>query len=419
MRHMPLAPSGPPSASTWFGRRSPRASGSPLRLCHVTATLAGGGLEERIARITRALDPLQFQTSWVGLGPAENNLPSRVGGLARIVSVPRARPGVEANLVLRLAARLAPLEPDVVHVHNWSASLYGILAARLAGAKVVIYGEGGRDDPGAPSPRRRALMRGLAPHVDHFTSVCDFLGAELRRDWNVPAQRVSTVRTGVDRPPMALDRAALRARFGLRPDAQVVVVSAGRFRAVKQLEALVTRFAKLAPHHPRAVLLLLGDALERRRALMAAAGGPAPWLCMPGHQPDVACLLPGCDIAVNASTFEGASNGVLEAMAAGLPVVATAVGGTPELVIDGWTGRLIPPTPGPEWEVALRTLLNDPDLARAWGQAGQARALTEFSNAQMVSAYADLYQSLRHRTVPSVLPRGLWDCAKSAVALAG
>jgi len=398
--------------------RTDGARGGRIRLCQITATLAGGGLEERVARLTRALDPSRFDVTWVGLAPPENDLPSRVEGRANIVSVPRRGRGVEMQLILRLATHLARLRPDVVHVHNWSASLYGIMAARLAGAKVVLYGEGGRDDPGLPSPRRRALMRALAPYVDHFTAVCDFLGRELHRDWHVPASHVTTLRTGVDAAPTPISREALRQRFQLPPDARVVVASAGRFRAVKQLDALVASFARVQPSFPDATLLLLGDPLQTGAALEAAEGSAHPWLRLGGHQTHVADLLPACDLAVNSSRFEGASNGVLESMAAGLGVLATAVGGTPELVTDDVTGRLLPPTPGPAWDEALAAALADPERTRRWGQAGQARARSLFSTAQMVSAYTNLYEASAAWSPPVFSTRAMLGCARGALALA-
>jgi glycosyltransferase involved in cell wall biosynthesis len=402
-----------PRAASSAARR-----GGRIRLCHVTATLAGGGLEERIARITRAMDPGKFEVTWVGLGRPENDLPNRVGGRTRVISVPKRKSGVEPQLVLRLAAQLARIRPDVVHVHNWSASLYGIVAARLAGTPVVLYGEGGRDDPRGPSKRRRAVMRALAPHVDHFTSVCDFLGGELRRDWNVPAAAVTTLRTGVDAPAHPVSREALRQRFHLPASARIAVVSAGRFRAVKQLDALVAAFARIAPRFPDAALLLLGDPLGTGAALEAAAGREHPWLRVGGHQQDVTALLPACDLALNTSRFEGASNGVLEAMAAGLPVLATAVGGTPELVQDGVTGRLLPADPGPAWEEALAAAFGDPERTAHWGRAGQARAQTQFSGTQMVNAYASLYEAAAEWVPPGFLPRAFLGCARSALAIA-
>src|SRR5258708_33656279 len=154
--------------------------GLQLHVCQFTLSLSAGGAEERIASVMASLARREFDLTWFGFGDVQHHITDRAGPGVRVVPFARdPSRGVESRLILRIARELRRIAPDVLHTHNWSTSIYGITAARLAGIPAVIYGEGGRDRPEGPSRRRRALMRALAPHVDQYTAVCGFLGREL------------------------------------------------------------------------------------------------------------------------------------------------------------------------------------------------------------------------------------------------
>jgi glycosyltransferase involved in cell wall biosynthesis len=375
------------------------AAARKIRLVEFTPSLAGGGAEERIARVLASLDRDRFDLTWIGFGDVQHNLSERGGDGVRFVTFARdPTRGIEARLILEIAQELSRLAPDIVHVHNWSTSLYGISAARLAGVPSVLYGEGGRDSPEPPSPRRRALMRALAPHVDRFTAVCEFLGREVAEHWAAPDDRISVIPTGVDlaRIDAAPSRKEARERLGLPSDALVVGAVAGRFRQVKRLPHLIDAVGALAEELPSVHLVLVGDPLDDGAAYRAhaEARGLTGRFHLTGHIAYAATVLRAFDVMVNCSVFEGSSNAILEAMGSGLAVVATGVGGTMELIEHRVRGLIIPPEDVPRLSRAIRAFLRDEGLRRSCGERARAFIRERYSQERMASAYRSLYLEL-------------------------
>lgn len=393
-----------------------------IRVCQLTPTLHSGGVEERISRVIAALDRNEFAPSWIGFEPTNPALVARAGPGVTSATFVKQRgpfPRVGPPLLARMTAALVRLAPDVVHVHNWSTSVFGVLAARLARVPRVIYGNGGRASMDRPPPRQVAVMRALAPHVDELTTVCDFLAREMVEEWAFDPRRVTVIRTGVDldRIARSRDRAAVRARFGI-PDGALVIGALGMIRPVKCVESLIDAAALLAPGDPPFHLALVGNAhgvsaddLQAR----ARAAGLEGRFHLPGRVEDTASAIHLFDVFVNASRFEGSSNAIIEAMAAGLPIVATSVGGTPELVVHGETGLLVPPERPPELAAALRALIADPALRARLGEAALARARADHGEAAMNRAYADLYRRVV-ATPRAAAPRRAFDTAKAVAA---
>jgi glycosyltransferase involved in cell wall biosynthesis len=211
----------------------------------------------------------------------------------------------------------------------------------------------------------------------------------------LPSQRVTVIRNGIDpgsRPSPAA-RWAARSSLGLAPDA-LVVATAGRLDPVKDLPALVDALAILRLAEPAARLVIIGDGPERARLEQQAATlGVTPALCFTGYRSDVRQLLAAADVYANSSIHEGVSLTILEAMATGLPVVATRVGGTPEVVLEPETGVLVPARSPTALASALATLLHTPGRRRAMGDAARARVKSHFSIDAMVTRYLEAYRS--------------------------
>lgn len=191
--------------------------------------------------------------------------------------------------------------------------------------------------------------------------------------------------------PSAADRARARQALGADDDT-ILLGTAARLDPVKDLGSLVAAVARLRGAHPGARLAILGEGPERaslEREIAARRLGAAVRLF--GHRGDVRELLPGFDVYVNSSTYEGVSLTILEAMAAALPVVATAVGGNPEVVEDGRTGLLVPARDDARLADALGALLADPARRRSLGEAGRTRAEERFAFERMMSMYLEAY----------------------------
>ena len=297
---------------------------------------------------------------------------------------------------MRLARTLRRLRPDVVHSRNWGA-LDAVLAARLVRVPVVIHGEHGREvaDPAGLNPRRNRIRRALSPLVDRFVTVSHDLERWLVHTVGIAGRKVVTIHNGVDtdrftdegRCPVG------RAALGVADDA-LVIGTVGRLDPVKDQQGLLDAFAAL-PRPDRGVLVVVGDG-PCRDALAARAAEPdlAGRVRLLGERADVATALSGFDVFALPSIAEGISNTILEAMACGLPVVATRTGGNPELVVEGVTGALVPVGDRGALARALGAYADDAHLRGLHGKAGRARAVEQFSLARMTRRHRELYAAL-------------------------
>jgi glycosyltransferase involved in cell wall biosynthesis len=210
-----------------------------------------------------------------------------------------------------------------------------------------------------------------------------------------PESRVRVVRNGIDPgpPPAPELRKQARARLGL-PEDEFVIGAVGRLAMVKDFGALIAAFGLLRSMPGRARLIIVGDGPERAALVsQARAANVSRAVLFTGHQHDAPALMPAFDVFVNSSIYEGVSLTILEAMAAGVPVLATAVGGTPEIVQDGVNGRLIPSRGIREMASAIAALARDPELRARLGAAGRSRVLRSFHIDRMVHTYAGMYAS--------------------------
>ncbi|MEB3329557.1 MAG: glycosyltransferase family 4 protein [Candidatus Sericytochromatia bacterium] len=326
-------------------------------------------------------------------------LPALAAAGIRCHPIPISRRLLDAGHVLTLARlwRLMRAERfDLVHVHTPIAAALGRVAARLAGVPRVAYTAHGFyfHDEMAPGPRRLhiALERALGRLTDAMIAVSGEDAATAVQLGILPAARVTHVPNGIDpgrfgQAPGA-ELAAWRARLGLPPDA-LVVGTMGRLVREKGFGELFEAIARLAPHHPRLHLLVVGDALASDRdpfkeALLARVDAPplAGRVHLTGFTDAVPTVLALMDVFALPSYREGLPVSILEAMATGLPVVATDIRGCREEVVAGETGLLVPTRDAARLAEALEQLLGDPDLRARMGAAGRARVAALFDERQ-------------------------------------
>jgi glycosyltransferase involved in cell wall biosynthesis len=279
---------------------------------------------------------------------------------------------------------------DVVHAHNFGRFLYAGPAARLARVPVALYTEHSRTQP-----HERVLwlaQRRVSRLAQKVAAVSDNVRDHLVQVQGLPADRVVTILNGIDldayRLPPA-ERAAARAELGLPPEA-VVAGTVARLVPVKNQAMLLRAAARV----PGLWLALAGDG-ELRTDLEQLAGelGIADRVRFLGLRRDVPRVLAALDVFVMTSESEGLPIAMIEAMAAGLPVVATEVGGIPELVADGVSGRLVPANDHEAAAAALAALASDPAQRHAFGRAGCDAAGGKYSISAMVRAYTAIYEA--------------------------
>jgi len=360
---------------------------------HVLHTLETGGTENGVVNLVNTLNS-GFTHSVITMstiGRMAERLPSDVARHAL-----GKRPGLDLRTTARLVVLLRRLRPDVVHSRNW-ATFDAILAARIARVPTVIHGEHGREiaDPRGLNRRRNAARRVCAPLVSRFVAVSDDLRRWLIETVGIAANKVETIHNGVDAERFTEHgREAARRALGLAGEA-VVIGTVGRLDPVKHHSGLIDAFALISDPRRQLALLIVGDG-PCRAELQRRAGRPdvAGRVHLLGDRADIPMVLKALDVFALPSVAEGISNTVLEAMATGLPVVATRVGGNPELVEDGVTGALVGVGDCRALAFALHRYVSDPHLAALHGKAGRHRVLEQFTLDGMAGRYRDLYVSL-------------------------
>jgi L-malate glycosyltransferase len=359
---------------------------------HVVLSLSPGGTERLVVDMVRGLRQrhrtavccLDEAGSW---GEALRAEGTRVDVLSR-------RPGFHPGLAKRIAAIADAQDATVLHCHQYTPFVYGCLARVFSPKLRVIFTEHGRVHDGPPSRKRRTANKVLSRLPDRVFAVSEDLRDHLVAE-GFPAEAIEVVLNGIDvtvaRGEAA--RSAARAVLALAVD-EFAVGSVGRLDPVKDIPTLLAAYERFAATHRRTRLFVVGDGPERS-ALQQLAGTMEARIEFLGHRPDVQRLMPGFDVLVNSSVFEGVSLTLLEAMAAERPILATRVGGTPQVVVDDVTGLLVPARDPVALAAGLDAIATRPWASYAMGIAGRKRVLDQFSLARMMETYSAVYTDLQ------------------------
>ena len=379
----------------------PVSSADAPLIVHIIYRLDVGGLENGLVNLINHLPADRFRHAIVCITDY-SEFRSRIQRDDVEVYALHKRDGHDPGMFLRLRRLLRQLRPAIVHTRNLAALECQPLVW-LCGVPARVHGEHGWDsfDPHGMNRRYRWLRRIVGVFVQRFVPLSRELEAYLVATVGISPAKVTRIYNGVDTLrffPRKEERCGFSFAAGI-PDDAMIVGAVGRMHGVKDQITLVRAFIAARKDSEdarrRLRLVLVGDGPLRAQALelLADAGAmDAAWL--PGARDDVPEILRSLDVYVLPSTAEGISNTILEAMASGLPVVATRVGGNPELVIDGETGRLVPAADPARMASALLDYLQAPQLARQQGLAGRQRVETDFSLAHMVGCYGELYAQM-------------------------
>lgn len=376
---------------------NPRPQSGPsarrdIRVAHVVHTLDVGGLENGLVNIVNdRADGIRHSIICLArIGRLRSRLASDID-----VFELGKRPGHDVRAFARLVRLFRQLRADVVHSRNWP-TVDAVFAARLAGVPIVVHGEHGydNDDPEGRNRWKRRVRRVCGVLIDRFVVVSDDLHRWLTSRVGIPERKVVKIANGVDIHRFAPgDGAAVRRELHV-PDDAFVVGTVGRLEAVKNQTSLVQAFATLAATRPEMFLVIAGEG-RRRSALedLARQTNIATRIRFLGERTDVPRVLQAMDVFVLPSVAEGMSNTLLEAMASGLPIVATRVGGSVEVVADGVNGLLV--ESGSEaLAAAILRYVSEQSVRRQHGIASRRRVANLFSLGRMRSAYDGLYRQL-------------------------
>ena len=380
-------------------------SATPL-VVHVIYRLDVGGLETLLIECINRMPSERYRHAIICLTTSS--------AFAKKISAPNVAvyelhkaPGLSLATHTDFYKLIRRLKPAIVHTYNLAAIEYHLMAA-LAGVPVRIHAEHGRDaaDPHGKNRKHNLLRRLISPLLHKFIPVSVDLQNWLQHVVGIPARKLQLVPNGVDTDQFsAPDQDGTAPSPFPFPSDSIVLGTVGRLQAVKDHQCMVTAFAQLRKRSPdlshRLRLVIIGDGpcnAALHQQVRALGLQDVVWL--PGSRDDIALLMRHLSVFVMSSIAEGTPMTILEAMASGLPVVATQVGGIPEVVQPNHSGMLVPAQDPQALANAMAIYCTQPALARQHGAQGRAQVEAHFSIKTTVAAYLALYDNLLHPTNP-------------------
>ena len=370
-------------------------------IAHVLFRLGTGGLENGVVNLINTMPDDNYRHAVICMTDY-TDFRNRIKKDAVQVYCLNKKPGQDFAVYVRLWRLLREIKPDILHTRNLSA-LEAQLSGLLAGIKHRIHGEHGRDldDVDGTNPRYVMLRRLFRPIVQRYVPMSKDLENWLIKQINVPAQKITQVYNGVDlsRFKLSDDKPIALLPPDFRSKDLMLIGTVGRLDPVKDQITLVQAFIHLLKLDPAAKnkvrLIVVGaGALQPQLQALSRDAGVDDLIWFAGERQDVADIMQTLDLFVLPSINEGISNTILEAMATALPVIATDVGGNPELVINDRTGYLVPKQDPAAMAAAFKHYLDNPALLAIHGQAGRARCVSTFSLNRMISDYVTIYDNL-------------------------
>ena len=380
-----------------------------IRVLRLIARLNVGGPAIHVTALTSGLDPARYDsrlaTGLPGRHEGDMSYLSEAAGVAPVLLPEMGRevaPLADLATLARLVRLMRQFRPHIVHTHTAKAGAVGRMAARLSGVPVVVHTFHGHVFhayfgrlQSRLAVRTERMLAGLS---DRLITLSERLRREIAGFGVAPSEKIEVIPLGFDLAPFAPEagwrRGQLRAELGLAPD-DWLIGSVGRLVPVKNHALLLQAAQALRQAGRRAHFVIVGDG-ELRPSLEAQARalGLEQAVSFTGWRRDLPPVYADLDVLVNTSRNEGTPVAVIEAMAAGVPVIATAVGGVPDVVADGATGTLVPEGDAEALARALAERLDQPEAARRMAEAARVEVLQRYSMKQLLCNVDGLYQRL-------------------------
>ena len=365
--------------------------GPSLHVILLSEGLAARGYETRLV----VGEESPREGNFLDLAAAKGVRVEKLAALGREI-----RPASDVAVIWRLVRLIRSFQPQIVHTHTAKAGFVGRVAAWLAGVPVVVHTFHGHVLHGYFGPAKTALIRllerGASRISDALVAVSDRVKRDLVTHGIAPAERIRVIPLGLDLAPLgrSLPRGALRAEVSVA-DAAPFVGLVGRLVPIKDVPTFLHAAARVAEHRPDIRFAVVGDGEERPRVEAAIERlGLRECVTLFGWKRDMRDVLGDLDVVVNCSLNEGTPVALIEALAAGRPVVATRVGGTPDLLAGGAHGLLVPPRDPDALAAAILEVLGRPDEARERTRVGQRHVLATHSVGRLLDDVDALYREL-------------------------
>lgn len=377
---------------------------SPPLIVHVIFHLGVGGLENGLVNLINHMPVERYRHAIICLKGYSAFHKRLNRSDIEIISLNK-REGKDLSIYGKLYREFKRLEPDIVHTRNLTA-IEAQLVAAIAGVKGRVHGEHGRDifDLEGKNKKYNLLRKTIRPFIHHFTAVSKDLENWLINTVGASREKVHQIYNGVEHHRFHADNNIPINLFpsGFFDHQPFVIGSVGRMAAVKDFPTLVRAFVSLQKNNKQfnkrpLRLVMIGDGVAKAECeVLLREAGVQQLAWLPGERNDVPELMRGMDLFVLPSLAEGISNTILEAMATGLPVVATQVGGNAELVQEGDTGLLVPPGDVDTMARAINKYCQNTEMVRQHGQRARGVIEQNFSMAAMTQGYLDVYDQVLH-----------------------
>ena len=369
---------------------------SAIKVMHIIHALEPGGLEKGVVNITNHLNSKGFEISICCLensGAFEKRL-----NHGTKVFVMNKQPGIDYLLPLRLARLFRREKTMIVHTHELGTYLYGTVGAKLALRPRIIHGEHGGLLQSSESRKKYLIVRRCLSYV---TDVIHTMSADLKHALahmtRINPGKIVTILNGVESEKFGRTSSSRsRVMLGIEPEV-FVIGTVGRLSPVKNFELLIRIIPKLnhIGIHPKVLFVGDGPSRSNLESLIKKCCLEEQIIFL-GNRSDVPELLSAMDIFVLPSLSEGLSNSILEAMATGIPVIASDVGGNSELVVHNETGFLFPPGDGNALSQRIAELAGNPEKRYKMGISGRRRIEESFTLEKMIQNYEQLYRNVIH-----------------------
>lgn len=377
--------------------KSVRSRTKRISVGHAIYSFKDGGMERGLLNVINHSDPERFRHVILCL--------TESGAFAEHLKAPdclvvnlQKKEGNDVRLPKRLAAAARQHELDILHARGWPTLVETAVAALLANVTTTVYGFHGKtiDDLQGIGFVRRLAQQLFIRCYSRVITLNQLMANDFGRECGLPPDQIRIIANGVDIHHFSprTDRSDLRARFGLSPD-RLILGNVARLDPVKNHDVIIRALYRLRQHPSRPFVLLVGEGGHRPvLEEQIKALGVTEDVRLLGYSDQIPALLNCMDLYIQSSLYEGFSNTVLEAMACGVPVIATRVGGTPDLFTDGEQGFLFPSGDESALVTLITQLADSPVLRRSMADRARRHVVDRFSVNTMARNYDALYQEL-------------------------
>lgn len=366
-----------------------------IRIMYLVHSLERGGLEKCVALLVNKINPEIFIPSVCclsGLGPSLILIEK---DSVKIFNMEKGE-AHEVFLFLRLAKLFKKEKIDILHTNGWATLFDGVLGAKVGGIPVIVHSEHGKDPEDFVQIQQRRVWtrRLITPFLDKMITVSDDIKKQFVNITGLKTEQITCIHNGIEFQDMEINYKEKRREIGVK-DHEILIGSVGRLESVKNYDMFIRAAEIVLKEYPLVKFIIIGDgSLRQKLHSLITEIGINKSVFLLGERNDVNELLKIMDIFVLPSISEGLSLALLEAMANKLPIVATNVGGNPEVVIDGKTGILVPSGDIFSLVMAITELIKDENKRKNMGEDGFVMVKKEFAVEKMIANHEELYLSL-------------------------